>query len=167
MALMATPGASNATSYVTVQDASVYFGDRTHKSLWESCTGRSAALVTASRMLDWYVTWKGAKTEPSIQAMEWPRVDVEDKDGEVVASDIIPTAVKTAVFELTLSSLSADRTADDALLGIAQIKAGSLSVMTKEDTPYAKNKNVIPDKIWKILTGLYTRNVSVVRLMRA
>lgn len=167
MALDATVGGATANSYVTMTEASAYFVDRTHKSRWESFSEQPAALVTASRMLDWYVTWYGAKTEPSVQSMGWPRVEATDRGGEEIASDIIPFAVKTATIELALSSLASDRTADNDLLGIAQIKAGSLSVTAKEDSPYTKDKSAIPDKIWKILTGLYIRNVNVVRLERA
>ena len=165
MALNATVGSPNANSYVTLEEATAYFADRIHTDLWTEFTNQEGALVTASRMLDWYVTWKGYRSS-SEQAMQWPRTNVVRRDGSSVDDTIIPNDVKTAVFELALVSLEEDITDSDPLAGIEQVKAGSL--MVKADTD-DYGSDTIPEKIWKILADLYTQGggISVVRLMRA
>jgi hypothetical protein len=97
--------------------------------------------------------------------MQWPRTNVYRRDGSSVDTDIIPNDVKVAVFELVLVSLEDDITASDPLAGIEQVKAGSL--MVKADTD-DYSSDTIPEKIWKILSDLYTQGgMSVVRLSRA
>lgn len=167
MALNATVGSPDANSYVTVAEANAYFSDRVHSSAWEDFEDRASALITASQMLDWYVKWKGYKAT-SEQAMGWPRVNVVRRDGTTVADDIIPSEVKVAAYELALASLDGDRTADDPMAGIEQIKAGSLMVKADNGDIDSTAADTIPERIWKILSDLYMRgDISVVRLMRA
>lgn len=164
MALNAEIGSSSANSYVTLDEAEAYFEDRTHVEAWSEFESQEAALVTASRMLDWFVSWKGYKSSTD-QSMLWPRTGVYRKDGSVVEDNIIPLDVKTAVFELALVSLEEDRTEDDPLSGIEQVKAGPL--MVKADVN-DYGSDVIPEKIWKILSDLYSNGGSrIVRLIRA
>lgn len=167
MALNATVGSPDANSYVTVAEANTYFADRVHSSAWEDFEYKASALVTASQMLDWYMKWKGYKTTAE-QSMGWPRVNVIRRDGSEVASDIIPQELKVATYELTLASLDGDRTADNPMAGIEQIKAGSLMVKADNGDSDSTAADTIPERIWKILSDLYMRgDISVVRLMRA
>lgn len=167
MALNATIGSPDANSYVTVAEANAYFSDRVHSSAWDDFDDKASALVTASQMLDWYVRWKGYKST-SEQSMGWPRINVVRKDGTEVPSDIILPEVKVAAYELALSSLEADRTADDPMAGIEQIKAGSLMVKADNGDADSTAADVIPEKVWRILSDLYMRgDLAVVRLMRA
>ncbi len=167
MSLDATVGSSDANSYPTVAEADLYFSDRVHSEAWDDFESKASVLITASQMLDWYVKWKGYRTT-STQSMLWPRVNVVRRDGSEVADDIIPSEVKVAVYELALSSLEADRTADDPMAGIEQVKAGSLMVKADNGDLDSTEVDVIPEKIWKILSDLYSQgDMSVVRLMRA
>ena len=167
MALDATVGSSTANSYVTVAEADSYFSDRLHADAWEDYEYKASALVTASQMLDWYVRWKGSKATET-QSMQWPRSGVVRRDGTTVADDIIPSEVKTAVYELALSSLESDRTSDDPMAGIEQVKAGSLMVKADSGDVNSTAIKAIPEKVWKILSDLSTRgDLSVVRLIRA
>ena len=96
--------------------------------------------------------------------MQGPRTNVYRRDGSSVDTDIIPSDVKVAVFELALVSLEEDITESDPLSGIAQVQAGTL--MIKKDTE-DYSSDTIPEKIWKILSDLYTQGgMSVVRLVR-
>jgi hypothetical protein len=169
MALNAIVADPNANSYVTVAEANAYFSDRAYAEEWEKFADQAQVLITSSSLLDWYVRWKGVKAiaTASTQAMQWPRDEVYDSENTLIANDIIPVAVKTATMELALSSLGGDRVADDDLLGLLQLDAGSLSMRMQEDSPYKKTSKVIPEKIWKILSGLFTQNTRTVRLMRA
>ena len=167
MALNATVGSPDANSYVTVAEAASYFANRTHSEAWGEFDGQSAALCTASQMLDWYVKWKGYRSTTT-QSMMWPRTEVTRRDGTLVDDSIIPPELKVAVYELALSSLDADRTADDPLAGIDQVKAGTLMVKASVGGIDSTAEDVIPEKIWKILSDLYSiGETSVVRLMRA
>ncbi len=58
-------------------------------------------MIRGSRALDerYRLMLKGAKTT-SGQAMAWPRVGMSDEDGNVVASDTIPTPWKHAAYEM-------------------------------------------------------------------
>ncbi len=166
MALDATVGSPNANSYITVSEANQYFTNRAFSDGWDEVEDQPALLITASKQLDWYATWKGNKAT-SEQSMDWPRKNVVDKSGTLIPSDIIPTAVKEAVAELALSSFDGDRTADDDLAGLAMVQASTLKVQTDGGGSTSTAKKTIPDKIWKILTGLVIRSGGVVRLMRA
>ena len=167
MALDATVGSPDANSYITVSEATSYFSDRAFSSGWDDVDDQAALLVTASKQLDWYVTWKGTKAT-SEQGMDWPRDGVVDELGNPIPNDIIPKAVKEAVAEYALSSFESDRTADDDLAGLAMVQASTLKVQTDGGGSTSTAKETIPDKIWKMLSGLTTRSgIGVVRLMRA
>ena len=156
MALITTIGADTANSYVTVAEAVAYFADRAHAEAWETLENQASALVTASRQLDWYAKWKGVKTYVS-QSMGWPRAEVQLPDGSYESSLIIPQAVKVAVFELALSSIDTDRTADSDMAGLAEIRAGSIDLKA-DDGLYNTKPKAIPVKIWNILTGYTLRS---------
>lgn len=167
MALIATVGSPDANSYVTVAEAAAYFSNRVHSEAWDAFDNQAAVLSTSSQMLDWYVKWKGYRSSTT-QSMLWPRMEVTRRDGTLVADDIIPPDLKVAVYELALSSLGADLTANDPLAGIEQIKAGSLMIKADNGDIDSTAADAIPEKIWKILSDLYTTgDMSVVRLMRA
>lgn len=167
MSLNATPASPDANSYVTEREAGAYFLNRAHAELWEVFEERAQILMTASQMLDWYINWKGYKAS-TVQAMKWPRVNVVRRDGSPVPSDTIPKEVKIAVYELALASLEGDRTVDNPMAGIEQVKAGSLMVKADRGDFDSTVADTIPERVWKILSDLYSRgNISVVRLMRA
>jgi len=166
MALDATVGSPDANSYVTVNEADAYFEDRTFVSAWDAFTDKASALVTASQMLDWYVKYVGYKAT-SAQGMQWPRTEAYYTDGTEIADDVIPPEIKKAVYELTLSSLESDRTADDDMAGISYAKVGNLAVKATKGDYSSTAREAIPQKVWKILSELIISNSSVVRLIRA
>lgn len=155
MALTATLGASNANSYVTVEEANAYFEDRMHASSWDELDEevKSSLLVTSSQMLDWYVKWKGLKAT-STQSMAWPRTDVILPDGSEIDDDVLPLEVKTASFEQAFSNMEADRMADDPLAGIGQLQAGSLMIKAGAEKPNQTNAQAVPDNVQRILKDL-------------
>jgi len=166
MALNSTIGASDANCYPSLVEANAYFVDRAHAEAWEEVENQTQMLITASSQIDWYITWKGTRVTGT-QSMDWPRSGVYDKVGELYPEDVIPNDVKIAVYELALSSFTVDRTADGGLAGLSEVKAGSLMIKT-DDGMYNTQPDIIPDKIWKILTGLTTKSgIGVIRLVRA
>jgi len=166
MAIDATVGGASTNSYVTLAEANAYFADRAHSSAWEEEENQDQALITASRVIDWHVTWKGTRATGT-QSMDWPRSGVYDKVAILYPEDVIPPDVKTAVFEMALASLGSDRTQDSDLAGISEVRAASLMIKA-DDGLYNTKPDTIPDHIWKILEGLTTKSgIGVVRLMRA
>lgn len=164
--LDATVGGVDANSYVTLDFANAYFADRTHAEAWDSVVDKESVLVTATSVIDWYVSWKGTRVSGT-QALDWPRSGVYDKVGVLYEETVIPADVKIAVVEYALTSLTGeDRTSDGALAGLTEVRAGSLMLKT-DDGVYDNTPDTIPEKIWMILTGLYVRRSSVVRLIRA
>lgn len=167
MALDATVGSITANSYVTELEAEEYFVDRAHSSAWSAISEKEPFLIICSRMLDWQLTFSGAKTS-DIQAMQFPRTGVILRNGYTVPDDIIPSEVKFAVFELALSFISKDRTADPSLAGIEQVKAASLFIKASPGGYGDTKSKVIPDHVRQILSEyLMNSSVSVVRLLRA
>jgi hypothetical protein len=166
MALDATVGGATSNSYVTLSEANSYFADRAHVDAWESEDNQPQALITASQVIDWYVTWKGVRVS-GVQSMDWPRSGVYDKVGVLYPEDVIPPDVKIAVYEMALASLEGDRTQDGDLAGLSEVRAASLMIKT-DDGLYNTKPDTIPDHIWKILSGLTTKSgIGVVRLVRA
>lgn len=95
--IVATAGASNANSYVTLADADAYMATR-FETAWTAAAGsdetRKKALVQATRQLD-QLAWQGVKMSAT-QALEWPR-DVQEE-----ASDTIPPWLENACCEQAL-----------------------------------------------------------------
>jgi hypothetical protein len=125
-------------------------------------------LITSSQMLDWYVNWKGDKATEA-QAMQWPRTGAIRPDGTIIDDEVLPPEIKTAVFELALTSIDADRLEDDPLAGIGQLRAGSLMIKAGPEKPNETNIDPVPNHIYRILSDLYNlgSGLSVVRLLRA
>lgn len=168
MALNAILGDSGQNSYVTVEEANAYFADRAYSSTWGSFVDKEPLLILCSRMLDWYINWKGLKKSDS-QPMQWPRTKVILRSGNEFADDELPTEVKIATFELVLVSLEEDRTDDDPLLGLEQLKVATLSLTAKPDQSGRRtsSKQVIPDKVLQILADFRSgASFGVVRLIR-
>lgn len=120
--VIATVGAANSNSYVTVVEADAYFGDSFGKGLWATAsqTDREALIITASRMLDQYILWIGEKTSED-QGMEWPR------KGTKYADDIIPSKVKYATYELAYYILE-NNGVSFANQSIESVKVGPVAV---------------------------------------
>ena len=94
--LKATPGATDANTYATRDQAIAVFEGRTGASAWASATDakRDVALREATMELEQRVTWRGEKAETT-QALAFPRSGLE-RDGVAVASATIPAELVRA-----------------------------------------------------------------------
>jgi hypothetical protein len=148
--LVATAGASNANTYITLADAETYFESRLHKADWDSASDgdKNIALAWATRLLDSQVEWAGAKYTES-QSLRWPRSSVYTSDGEDVDYDSIPTFIANATAEYAYWLIKKDRTADDSTRGFKKLKA---DVLEMEVNPYDR-PDVIPDAVWLLIQG--------------
>ena len=143
MALIVTPGASNANSYATLIEADAYHDTRLHNAEWTAAgdATKEAALIWATRELDANFCWYGRKATEE-QSLDWPRYGMYDKDGYSIDSDIVPDQVKNAEAELAFMLIKDDRTtAADPECGVKSAKIDTLSVeFDKTD-----RQNALPD----------------------
>lgn len=163
-------GLDNAQSYVTVEELDGYYELHLYPpSGWATTTEaqKEAALVMATRLLDSAVEWKGAPVNEQ-QALGWPRYGVTliydagaqatgviitgneniTVTGEhLVASNIVPKAVKDATMELSRYLLAADR-------AVAQdtpaIKRQKVDVLEREYFEGAR-PDLLPDEVLRLV----------------
>lgn len=67
---------------------------------------KEAAIRRATAYLSNSFTWKGSRLNGRAQALAWPRSDVEDEEGETVASDEVPVEVVSACCEIASRELA-------------------------------------------------------------
>ena len=78
--IISEKGSSTANSYISLEEADLYFSTRLNSSEWESAdtTNREKALIMATRILDTLSfsgrKWKdGSPEDKDYQALQWPR----------------------------------------------------------------------------------------------
>lgn len=132
--VIATVGAIDANSYVTLAEADAYFENSFGRSLWGPALqgDREVCIITASRYLDQFMTWAGQKASAD-QGMEWPRTGTYDKTGRAYPSDIIPGPVKFATFELAYFILDNGGLSFTSQT-IDRVKVGSVDVEFSENS---------------------------------
>ena len=97
--VVATAGASNANSYLSVAAADDLANLLLGTLNWSSAStdNKGRALIMATRYLD-ELSWIGEKAA-STQALLWPRTDAECGDWSFTSSEI-PQPIKQATFDL-------------------------------------------------------------------
>lgn len=168
--IIATPGAVNANSYETQAEAAVYFDERVPLSTpWVASGDASArSLIMATRVLNsmsaphrtlrrdacdcqYYLTarqWTGTPATTT-QRLAWPRIGMYDRNGNEIASTVIPQDLKDAESELAGQLLLSDTTLDNAASaqGIKSVSAGSVSVSFKDNI----EAHVLPDAVLNLM----------------
>jgi len=146
--VIATVGAPNANSYLTVAEADTYFESRLNSTAWTTASAgdKDIAAVMATRTLDHWIDWDGDKADLiENQALRWPRHSVYYRDGESIDNDIIPVFLKEITAELAMYLLAVDITAEPDTKGFSELTAGPLKlVIDKEDRD---STTAIPDFI--------------------
>lgn len=131
MALIATPGASNANSYATVAEFDAYQLEQVFpKGATSTTTQKEAALITATRNIDARFKWKGTPTFPDVpQALGFPRTGLYWR-GIPVDPLTIPSQLKAATIEYAGLLLTTDPSVpnDVQVQGIKKVKASSVEV---------------------------------------
>lgn len=194
--LVATAGASNANSFITEAEADAYFDARVPLSPpWADAADPTAAIAQATRLIvsmyaprrtlvrtdppseSYYLippTWTGA-VATSTQSLPWPRTGMYDVNGNAIASNVIPQALKDATAELAGQLAIADRTLDNAIAtqGITSVKAGSVAVSFKSGNidvlrvlPEVVRLMLVPswitDEIWESIQSIQMAEFNVV-----
>lgn len=145
-AIVATPGAANANSYVTRTEANTYFGDRLHSSAWTAASDadKDAALLWSTKLLDRSVRLNGERSTTT-QALNWPRTGMEDESGNEIADDVVPQVVKDVQCELAMLLIGTDRSLENAAsaAGLTSLRAGPVSLGFKDEIKI----NIVPDTL--------------------
>lgn len=170
--IVATPGASNANSYLTLQEAIDYFATRSAVAGWDDADDQSVLVIMATRTIDMLLSpsrvyvpgtdgkpgyfkigraWTGA-TASSTQALAWPREGMFNRNGFPIANNVIPQDLKNAVAELAGALGTKDLLSDDDAIiqGITSVKAGSVAVSFNRSQVLMATK-MLPDSVLALL----------------
>jgi hypothetical protein len=166
--IVATPGATNANSYLTQAEGQTYFDSRLPVAGWDD-GDQVVLLIMATRVLNalarpfrWLVPaqdgvaahyrtrrqWTGLPAS-STQKLAWPRTGMYDGNGNVIASTAIHQDLKEATAELAGQLGNADRTLDNDVQaqGVTSVRAGSVALTFKDMI----ESKVIPDAVWDLM----------------
>lgn len=135
LSIVATAGAANANSFVTLVEAEAYMEGRGNASTWTAATDaeKNVTLVEATRDID-VQNYRG-KRASSTQALDWPRdwaVDPDDPYLDYFDSDEIPTRIKNATCELAFQYIKAGTTDVAALDAATNVKRKKVDVLETE-----------------------------------
>lgn len=178
--LIATPGAADANSYLTLAEAQAYFETRTPVAGWENAEDQSVLLMMATRVLNamarplvtyvpakngmpaYYITrstWTGSPSTTT-QKLAWPRTGMYDANGNAIAVDAIPSDLKDATAELAGALGTSDSTIDNDVIvqGITSVRAGSVALTFKDMI----EQHVIPDFVWSLMPSSWFTDEVVV-----
>lgn len=151
LAIVATAGATNANSYVTLAETETYMEGRLAVTNWDAATddNKNRALRMATDVLDTY-EWKGTVTSGT-QRLQWPRFGTTDRDGWEYDSSIIPRPVKEATFELALALTDGTyAVAPDDLEKYERVKLDVLEVEPRSDYQAGQ----LPDVVRSLVSHL-------------
>lgn len=104
-------GVAGANSYISVADAATYHATRNNTAWADAAsspdTEREGALIRATTWIDatYRSRWPGTKLGGRTQALEWPREDAEDANGDDIGEDEIPQELLNALCEAALREL--------------------------------------------------------------
>lgn len=124
-------------SYVTLSEANAYFDNRMYADEWIGASDpeKEKALKMAARTMARF-NWAGSITSDD-QILSWPRQNMIDAEGRVIASNAIPQVIKDAQCEVALGMLRDDLTADDGNKSVRRLKAGSVEIEYAGQAPAA------------------------------
>lgn len=174
-AIVATPGASDANSYLTLAEANTYASGDIDAADWEAATDdqRTRALITATRNLD-LVGYVGTRTTTT-QALAWPRKDYTTTE-RTYEDDEIPLEIKQATWELANSLIRdyvvAGQTAGSSSLipgipnsGLKRVKLDVMEVEWKPDpsTKISPIKAISPGLLNELIINAPGSTIAVVR----
>lgn len=168
MALIVTPGANNANSYISVADANSYFSFSYNRTLWSevAVTDKEKALAESTRLLDLFIQWNGNIASDS-QRLRWPRKNVVDTDNRIVDSNSIPQSIKDATCELAYNLL-VNSGFDISENPVDKIKIGPISLDFDLAQKSAGFPKIVRDIIsnWGVLLIPSSSGVQAAKLVR-
>jgi hypothetical protein len=116
-----------ANSYGSVADADAYFSGHELESTWTVLdnAAKEKHLKRATRYLDlrYHARWVEQRVSLS-QVLDWPRINIQTRDGFGFRSNQIPPEIPKACFEAAVRSAAGDTLIPDIVPGT---NAGSLN----------------------------------------
>lgn len=128
--LDATPGSPNANSYATLEEANAYFDRQVYQDDWLNITDgdlKTRAMMTATSMLDNYITWHGVKWKDT-QRLAWPQYGHVDKYGTLIDETTIPQFLIDATAELAKDLLNKNLEEESPLKGFSRLKVDVIDI---------------------------------------
>jgi hypothetical protein len=145
-------GLTNANTYVSEAEADAYFEIiPAYSAIWAgySSAEKENFLRMATRALDARTDWEGSK-QVDASALRWPRKRVRDRDGLIVATDVVPQAVKDATCELARIIDNEDITTGQDVENVRMLKLDVLEIEYQEGTSQQR----VPQYLNHVLRGL-------------
>jgi hypothetical protein len=120
-----------------------------------STADKEAFAQMATRLLDGMpAAWTGNPTNPSVQALRWPRMSMKNRNDWPIANSVIPQELKCAQAEYARLLAENDLTANPAsveAIGVSSISAGGVSTSFREQSSSSEGgvASVIPKNYGK------------------
>jgi hypothetical protein len=171
--LVSTVGGATSNSFISADDAGVYFDNRLNSTAWDdaSSSDKDKALITASKELN-LLCWKGTRVS-STQALAWPRSWVINPDSaftqDYYSESVIPDRVKNATCEYALELLKGgdtDITSQDSSREVISETVGPISVTYANPSQKAQGISRYPNVIKGISPLLDSLPAGQIRLIR-
>ena len=168
--IVATPGAADANSFVTVAAADAYLATRLNATEWTGDDAKAIALIEATREISplAYLGYRVTET----QALGWPRYGAPNPDGigngAWYDQTVIPPRVQDAICELALEFLRAgtsDISKPDATAQISKEIVGPIETDYVAVSDRAMGLARYP-RISRLLAPLLLATPGQVRLVR-
>lgn len=157
--LVATAGSASANTYILLADANQYHEDRPAVgTTWASASDdqKNRSLLWATKLMDSLWEWEGWQTDPLVQALQWPRVNVLYRDGQrYIEDNVIPLELGWAVAEYARQLLASDLAGNSAVetQGITSLTAGPVTLQFKADV----KAKPVPDTVRTLIPPLWGR----------
>lgn len=171
IAFVTTVGASNSTSYVTVEefnnyvdtlpfiDSNVDAPSKNNNTLIKKLLNLSTEIIDREIFL-------GSPTDMENQALEWPRVGCSNKRGYTISSSELPTKLKDAVCEMALF-LFQEEINNNVENNFDQVDSvnvsGNISMTVKKNMVAKKLPTVVKEKLRDIGYAWYEKQAEVCR----
>lgn len=157
-------GKTDAQSYVSLADANAYHTTRGNTAWTGTDAEKEAALIRATEFLDGrlFCRWPGLKYSTT-QALEWPRIDALDSDGEDI-SESVPAGLVKATCEAALVEIASPRG-----LGASPNENGTLLAETEGGQSKTYAPGVLPSVPPEAMRPLYRllRPAGIMKVVRA
>lgn len=150
MAIISTPSAQNANSYIDLSFAESYFTTKFGATAWADFTTAEKEQLCVSATEAINVLKFGGVKSVNAQALEWPRAYLEDSSGFAIPSDSIPANVKKATCEMAFWIWTEeDRMMSDT--DLQQLESMSVGPL---DLKVNKSPMVLPIKVEQLLSAI-------------
>lgn len=151
-------GAADSESYVSVADCAAWAVKHGKTFPSSPAATAEAALRRATAFIDaaYRGRFPGRRLNGRDQALEWPRIEAADRDGEDIASDEVPDEIVTATCEAAVRELATPGSlAPDMKRGgaVKSVKAGSVSVEFMGNAPAETTFKAIDQALAPLLTA--------------